>query len=404
MARGYKNRGENSGGTLLSSRFLFLLLGIKFGCGQRGPLQRGNVNTIVAPFRETPGFVSSFEKGISPWVSSCSSDKKCLMTELILRRSPEEILVAVEPSQPLEGQDVTLTPGGKPDFLVCSWYRGGKNEPNRIFTYIPSSHEQQYGTNFTGRETAGPGCSLHIRNLMLNDTGDYIVSKIDGNFILAKPLPSEWNRTLNIPDVSRDDAGTYTCQVWKLANNATSNPSKIAVTERLFPPLLWPAELFVEEHANVTLNCTTSERSGITVSWFKDRKAVPAKAVLSEQNRALTIPDVSRDDEGMYTCEAMSNPSKIAVTRPHSTLAAGAVSAIVLGPLAVAALAGTLLYCFFRARSRKNKNSKQMNPSSPVYENTGPSVQVVPVNSSEISNTYEELQHGSQAVYDQLRW
>ncbi|KAL8221180.1 UNVERIFIED_CONTAM: hypothetical protein K2H54_060620 [Gekko kuhli] len=86
-------------------------------------------------------------------------------------------------------------------------------------------------------------------------------------------------------------------------------------------PVLRPAELCVEEYANVTLNCTTSGRSRIAINWFKDGKAVPAKAALSEWNRALTVPDISRDNEGTYTCEArnqvysaMSNPSKIAVT------------------------------------------------------------------------------------------
>ncbi|KAL8219716.1 UNVERIFIED_CONTAM: hypothetical protein K2H54_031719 [Gekko kuhli] len=356
----------------------------------------------------------------------------------------------------MEGRDLTMTPGGTPTFLLCDWYRAEEHtEANRIFTYVPSSSsspKQRNGPGFTGRETGGPGCSLHIRSLMLSDAGAYRVSKSvrgglegqrvvigvfeklfppilrpaeifveehanvtlncttsecsrvsvlwfkDWKLVPAKVVYSEQYRALTIPDASRDDEGMYTCEARNAADRAMSNPSKIAVTEKLFPPILQPAELFVEEHANITLNCTTPERSGVTVSWFKDGKAVPAKAVLSEQNRALTVPDVSRDDAGTYTCQArspaksaMSNPSKIAVKGLRSPL-----TAIVLGSLALAALGGTLLFCFFRAQSQK-----QMNP---VYENMDPSAQVMPVNSSETNNTYEELQHSTRDVYNQLRW
>ncbi|KAL8219720.1 UNVERIFIED_CONTAM: hypothetical protein K2H54_031779 [Gekko kuhli] len=254
------------------------------------------------------------------------------------RLAPAQLIrVTAEPPQPLEGEGVTLSPGRELTFLLCNWFRGEVAEANRIFTYLSSLSPpvQQNGPRFTGRETGGPGCSLHIGSLTLNDTGDYTVTGVETR-------------------------GPETGRMY------------IRVSEK---PVLRPAELCVEEHANVTLSCTTSRRSRVAIHWFKDGKAVPAKAALSERNRALTVPDVGRDDEGTYTCEArsrvysaMSNPSKIAVTR---------------------------------AQSLKNKSSKQMNP---IYENTGPSAQVVPMNPSAVDNTYEELQHGSRDVYDQLRW
>ncbi|KAL8219725.1 UNVERIFIED_CONTAM: hypothetical protein K2H54_031823 [Gekko kuhli] len=104
-----------------------------------------------------------------------------LSSGFLLAPAQVEIPVAVEPSQPLKGQGITLTPGGKPTYIICSWSRGGEAEANRIFTYIPllSPPVQQNGPRFTGRETGGPGCSLHIGSLMLNDTGDYTVSKVE---------------------------------------------------------------------------------------------------------------------------------------------------------------------------------------------------------------------------------
>ncbi|KAL8219713.1 UNVERIFIED_CONTAM: hypothetical protein K2H54_031685 [Gekko kuhli] len=90
----------------------------------------------------------------------------------------QDIPVITKPSQAERGHNITLTPGGKYNFVLCYWYRERQAEANRILTYIPTVHEQQPGPSFTGRETGGPGCSLHIRDLRLNDTGDYIVTKV----------------------------------------------------------------------------------------------------------------------------------------------------------------------------------------------------------------------------------
>ncbi|XP_015273801.1 PREDICTED: carcinoembryonic antigen-related cell adhesion molecule 16-like [Gekko japonicus] len=102
-----------------------------------------------------------------------------ILSSGFLLAQAQEIPIMVEPPHPMEGQDVTLTPGGKPAFILCIWYRGEKAEANRIFVYIPSTSPpvQRNGPAFTGRETGDPGCSLNIGSLMLNDTGDYVVSK-----------------------------------------------------------------------------------------------------------------------------------------------------------------------------------------------------------------------------------
>ncbi|KAL8219712.1 UNVERIFIED_CONTAM: hypothetical protein K2H54_031677 [Gekko kuhli] len=100
-----------------------------------------------------------------------------ILNSCFLLARAQDIPVITKPSQPERGQNVTLTPGGKLNFVLCSWYRERQVETNRILTYVPSLHEQQLGPSFSGRETVGPGCFLHIRNLVLNDTGDYIVTK-----------------------------------------------------------------------------------------------------------------------------------------------------------------------------------------------------------------------------------
>ncbi|XP_054854788.1 carcinoembryonic antigen-related cell adhesion molecule 4-like [Eublepharis macularius] len=102
--------------------------------------------------------------------------------KVLLPRAPRIVLLKVtwEPSNPVAGQNVTLIPGGLEVFHVCRWYRAAAvDEANEIFSYHPPppSHWQQKGSAYTGRETGGPGCTLHITNLTLDDSGNYTVTK-----------------------------------------------------------------------------------------------------------------------------------------------------------------------------------------------------------------------------------
>ncbi|KAL8219709.1 UNVERIFIED_CONTAM: hypothetical protein K2H54_031615 [Gekko kuhli] len=158
-------------------------------------------------------------------------------------------------------------------------------------------------------------------------------------------------------------------------------PVSVLCPEKLFPPILWPTDLFVKEHTNVTLNCNTSESSSVDVFWFKDGKPIPAKSLLSERNRTFNIPDVSQDDAGVYTCQAWnpannatSNPSKIAVDSPEPTsppgLSAGAIVGIVIGCLAGLVLIGVVVYFALKstALGRMAQHSSNGNiPSAPGH-------------------------------------
>ncbi|XP_042294762.1 carcinoembryonic antigen-related cell adhesion molecule 16-like [Sceloporus undulatus] len=87
------------------------------------------------------------------------------------------VSVTLDPSQPIEGQSVTLRAGGVPNGTVfCRWFRDKSADTHLILIYyLPPFKGHTEGEGYTGRETMDSDCSLHIKNLILNDTRTYIV-------------------------------------------------------------------------------------------------------------------------------------------------------------------------------------------------------------------------------------
>ncbi|CAM5176764.1 unnamed protein product [Eretmochelys imbricata] len=93
-------------------------------------------------------------------------------------QTPTPVTIVLTPPSPAVGGGVSLAPPNPPqDFTSCSWYRSPTADGNsQILTYNPGPPPiQTNGSAHTGRETAEPGCSLHIAGLTLNDTGSYTV-------------------------------------------------------------------------------------------------------------------------------------------------------------------------------------------------------------------------------------
>ncbi|XP_074836784.1 cell adhesion molecule CEACAM7-like [Carettochelys insculpta] len=85
--------------------------------------------------------------------------------------------IVLTPPSPAVGGTVSLALQDPPqDFTICNWYRSAIADQNtQILVYFPQTPVQNNGPAHTGRETAGPGCSLHIAGLRLSDTGNYTV-------------------------------------------------------------------------------------------------------------------------------------------------------------------------------------------------------------------------------------
>ncbi|XP_077788354.1 cell adhesion molecule CEACAM21-like [Podarcis muralis] len=206
----------------------------------------------------------------------------------LLTRAQETtgISIRVVPEVLKEGDSVTLTPEGLDLKNVgsCKWYRGAVEERNIIISFFRPPYSGQIGgPAYTGRETVKPDCSLYITDLKPDDSGIYTfkpegpgvtntgdtnitVSEILSNPVLrpteslvaenttvtlhcntsdhfdvsilwfkdGNPVPSntglsDWNRTLMLTGIAKEDEGIYMCQAVNPVSNATSNPSKITM-------------------------------------------------------------------------------------------------------------------------------------------------------------------------------
>ncbi|XP_050786813.1 carcinoembryonic antigen-related cell adhesion molecule 1-like [Gopherus flavomarginatus] len=267
------------------------------------------------------------------------------------------VTIVLTPPSPVVGGGVSLAPQNPPqDFVLCSWYRSATAaETSRILTCFPQTPlVQQNGSAHTGRETVGPGCALHIAGLTLNDTGSYTVqiqsptSPGLGTVVLRVyemlPRPtvtpnqtlvlenetftlrcnsspsadtvlwlrdgaslassdrlvlSSDNRTLNVLNVTRGDAGAYQCEVGNPVSSIRSEPSTVTVAYGPESARIEPSELLPQLLGSlVHLTCVSESVPAPHYRWVFN------STELKETGSSLTLNLTSFDQQGMYMCQA----------------------------------------------------------------------------------------------------
>ncbi|KYO37084.1 putative pregnancy-specific beta-1-glycoprotein 7 [Alligator mississippiensis] len=375
--------------------------------------------------------------------------------------------ITVTPDPPpatVVGGAVTLTPQPppQPSLVACTWYRAGEFE---IFTHRPEGGATlSHGPGYTRRETGGPGCSLRLGGLRPSDSGPYTVllgmpgngHSISVHLAVLEPLDppavtfssdtmlenktleltceapegaetlrwlhsdsilvpgsrvrlSPRNRTLQLRQVSRGDAGDYQCEVQKGISHIRSRAVTITV---IYGPeivhIIPQGPLALPAGEKVNLTCMADSVPAPQFTWSHTSHMVPAQTSTST-GAVLSLVLMGMEQTGIYKCCA-TNPRTgfIATTSISITLGSGQggpslVAGVVAGvALAAVALGGTLAYVLFRHCRRKTPRDSKEPPQ--VYENL-PSpacMGAVAQPGSSLDPTYQTLQLGAGDLYQEL--
>ncbi|KAJ4931228.1 hypothetical protein JOQ06_025526 [Pogonophryne albipinna] len=252
----------------------------------------------------------------------------------------------------------TLTP--ETPFQIVNWRFGAKD----IFTWnVNNFPAPEYEDRITFIMSTG---SLELRNLALNDSGEYSVTiflpgepAISGTTILniketvsnvtvtssstelvefssvslscsssGSPLSFLWlnsssevtgsdrvqitdgNSTLTINNVTRYDKGPFRCQVTNLVSEGTSDPLNLLI---IFGPeninlTISPSQEYYDEGSDIILTCSADSGPPAFVQWFLNGD------LMSDTGSDLSLMNVHMSQSGNYSCQAFNNKTLMTQT------------------------------------------------------------------------------------------
>ncbi|XP_059761839.1 carcinoembryonic antigen-related cell adhesion molecule 20 isoform X2 [Balaenoptera ricei] len=186
------------------------------------------------------------------------------------------------------------------------------------------------------------------------------------------------NRTLAIHGLQRNDTGPYECEVWNWSSRVRSDPLKLNISygpDRVDITRGSTSEVVntirAELNSSLTLQCWAESQPDAEFHWTLE----PSTSVCTGEQ--LVIEALTSEHQGIYSCTAFNSLTQLArsasvlvrVIGPGSSLSGGAIAGIIIGILAVTALA-TGLGCFLYIRNAKGPSRRTT--EEPTYEATTP--------------------------------
>uniref|UniRef100_A0A8C3VWS3 Ig-like domain-containing protein n=1 Tax=Catagonus wagneri TaxID=51154 RepID=A0A8C3VWS3_9CETA len=196
-----------------------------------------------------------------------------------------QISIESVPFNVAEGSDVLLlVHNATENILGYSWYRGERAGNNQlIVSHRVDNQVNNTGPAYSGREITYPNGSLLFQNVTQNDTGYYTL------LVIKNDLQTE---------IVTGQLRVFPVLPTPIITSNNSNP--------------------VEHEDTVVLTCEP-ETQNTTYMWWINNQSLPnsTRLELSQDNRTLTLFNVTRNDTGPYECETQ-NPVSAARSDPFT--------------------------------------------------------------------------------------
>ncbi|AWO96335.1 putative carcinoembryonic antigen-related cell adhesion molecule 5-like [Scophthalmus maximus] len=112
---------------------------------------------------------------------------------------------------------------------------------------------------------------------------------------------TDGNSTVTIYNVTRYDQGPFRCHVFNLVSDGTSDRVNLSISFGPENTSLSPSLKFYEEGSNISLTCSAVSRPAAQVQWFLDGDE------LTDAGPELRLTDIRTSQSGNYSCRAFNN-------------------------------------------------------------------------------------------------